>query len=189
MTFGNVSMDDRERRWAQMMQAAVAGDRAVYEQLLRELAPAIRIVIRRRLTGFGLSTDESEDVVQETLLAVHLKRQTWRTGDPLGPWLWTIARNKLIDHLRRRGRRVELPIEDFAETLPAVEGRPGTDAADVERHLARLPEKQRTILQAIAVDGASIGEAANRMSMTPGAVRVGLHRAFASLAAQLRKDE
>ncbi|WP_029003161.1 sigma-70 family RNA polymerase sigma factor [Azorhizobium doebereinerae] len=182
-------MDERERRWTQMMLAAHAGDRSAYEQLLREIAPAVRVVVRRRFASFGMATHDAEDVVQDTLLAVHLKRQTWRTTDPLGPWLWTIARNKLVDHLRRRGRRVEVPIEDFAETLSAPEERPGADAADVERHLALLPEKQRAVLKAVAVDGASIGDTARHMGMTAGAVRVALHRAFAGLAARLRADD
>lgn len=181
-------MDDRERRWAQWMRAALAGDGAAYERLLREIAPAIRVVVRRRLARLGAAEAESEDIVQETLLAVHLKRQSWRTGDPLSPWLWTIARNKMIDHLRRRGRRIEVPVEDFAEILAAPEERPGTAAADVERHLALLPEKQRDVLRAVAVDGQSIGEAAQRMEMTQGAVRVALHRAFAGLSARLRSD-
>lgn len=172
-----------------MMQAALAGDQLAYDRLLRELAPAIRAVARRRFASMGVSASESEDVVQETLLAIHLKRHTWRTGDPLGPWLWTIARNKLVDHMRRRGRRIEVPIEDFAEILPAANERPATDAADVDRHLALLPEKQRAILKAVAVEGASIGEAAARMRMTPGAVRVALHRGFARLAEKLRADE
>ncbi|QRG05758.1 sigma-70 family RNA polymerase sigma factor [Xanthobacter dioxanivorans] len=182
-------MDDREQRWAQMMQAALAGDQPAYEQLLREMAPAVRAVVRRRLSRLGAPTGETEDVVQETLLAVHLKRHTWRSADPIGPWLWTIARNKLVDHLRRRGRRVEVPVENFADILPAPEERPDTAAADVQRHLALLPEKQQAVLRAVAVDGASIGETAERMRMTPGAVRVALHRAFASLATLLRTDE
>lgn len=182
-------MNDRERGWALMMQAALAGDQQAYERLLRELAPAIRAVARRRFAAMGVSASESEDVVQETLLAIHLKRQTWRTEDPFGPWLWTIARNKLIDHMRRRGRRIEVSIDDFAEILPADEERPGTDSADVERHLAMLPEKQRSILRAVAVEGSSIGETARRMSMTPGAVRVALHRGFSRLAEKLRSDE
>ncbi|MFK8252980.1 sigma-70 family RNA polymerase sigma factor [Ancylobacter terrae] len=181
-------MDDRERRWAQWMQAALAGDGAAYERLLRELAPAIRLVVQRRLSTLGAPAAECEDIVQETLLAVHLKRQSWRSGDPLGPWLWTIARNKMVDHLRRRGRRAEVPVEDFAEVLAAPEERPGTDAADVERHLALLPAKQGAVLKAVAIEGASIGETAQRLKMTPGAVRVALHRAFASLSARLRSE-
>ena len=182
-------MDDREQRWMQLMQAALGGDQPAYQRLLREIAPAIRSVVGRRLWRMGAPTGESEDVVQETLLAVHLKRHTWRVGDPLGPWLRTIARNKLIDHLRRRGRRVEVPVEDFAEMLAAPEERPGTEAEDVERHLALLPDKQRSVIRSIAVDGASVGETAERMKMAPGAVRVTLHRAFASLSARLKADE
>lgn len=181
-------MDDREQRWAHLMRSALAGDGPAYEQLLREIAPALRTVVRRRLTRLGLSTSETEDVVQETLLAVHLKRQTWRSEDPLGPWLWTIARNKLVDHLRRRGRRVELPVDDFAEFLPAPEERPDSAAPEVERHLAQLPQKQQAILRTVAVEGLSVAEAAERMRMTPGAVRVALHRAFASLAARLKEE-
>lgn len=179
-------MDDRERRWMQMMQAALAGDQLAYERLLREVAPVIRAVVHRRLASFGAPTGESEDVVQETLLAVHLKRHTWRTGDPLGPWLRVIARNKLIDHLRRRGRRAEVPVEDFAELLAAPEERPTVDSPEVERHLAMLPDKQRSVLRAIAVDGMPVEETARQLRMTEGAVRVTLHRAFASLSARIK---
>ncbi|TCT06525.1 sigma-70 family RNA polymerase sigma factor [Aquabacter spiritensis] len=181
-------MDDRERRWSRDMQAALGGDGVAYDRLLREIAPAIRRVVQRRLSALGAPASDCEDIVQETLLAVHLKRQSWRSGDPLSPWLWTIARNKMIDHLRRRGRRVEVPVEDFADLLAAPEERPGTEAEEVARHLARLPDKQRDVLQAVAVEGASIGETAARLKMTPGAVRVALHRAFASLSARLRSD-
>lgn len=182
-------MIDREQAWASLMLRALAGDQPAYRQLLGELAPVLRATTRRRLAAMGLPPEECEDVVQETLLAIHLKRHTWRTADPFGPWLFTVARNKLIDHLRRRGRRIEIPIEDFAEVLAAAEERPGTDSAEVERHLAELPAKQRAILKAIAVEGASIGEAAEKLAMTPGAVRVALHRGFASLAARLRRIE
>ncbi|OYX85990.1 MAG: RNA polymerase subunit sigma [Azorhizobium sp. 32-67-21] len=182
-------MDEREERWAQMMRSALAGDRGVYERLLREITPVLRAAAHRRFLSLGLPAAESEDVVQETLLALHLKRQTWRSTEPLGPWLWTIARNKFIDHLRRRGRRVDLPIEDFAEVIAAPQERPGTDADDVERHLARLPDRQRDVLKSVAVEGASIGEAAQALKMTQGAVRVALHRAFATLSAHLRQEK
>ncbi|SHF53349.1 RNA polymerase sigma-70 factor, ECF subfamily [Kaistia soli DSM 19436] len=182
-------MIDREEAWASLMRSALAGDQAAYESLLRELAPALRASVRRRLAGMGQSVDACEDIVQETLLAIHLKRHTWRTSDPFGPWLFTVARNKLIDHVRKRGRRIEIPIEDFADILPAAEERPGTDAADVERHLAELPTKQRAVLRAVAVEGASVAEAARKHGMTPGAVRVALHRGFASLASRLRAQD
>src|SRR5690242_1697017 len=105
-------MIDREEAWASLMRSALAGDQAAYESLLRALAPALRASMRRRLASLGQPPDECEDIVQETLLAIHLKRHTWRVSDPFGPWLFTVARNKLIDHVRKRGRRIEIPIED-----------------------------------------------------------------------------
>ena len=181
--------EQREHRWAMLMRQALAGDEAAYRRLLAEIAPVLRATIARRLAVTGFAGGESEDVVQETLLAIHLKRQTWRSDEPFSPWLFTVARNKLVDHLRRRGRRIEVPIEDFAEILPSETERPAADSAEVERHLAALPEKQRTILKAIAVEGSTAGEAAARFGMTPVAVRVTLHRAFAALAARLRNED
>ncbi len=57
--------------------------------------------------------------MQETLLAIHQKRHTWREDMPVRPWLYAIVRYKVVDAFRARGRRVQVPIEDFAEVLPA----------------------------------------------------------------------
>jgi RNA polymerase sigma-70 factor, ECF subfamily len=69
------------------------------------------------------------------LLAIHLKRHTWDAAAPLGPWVRAIARNKLIDALRRRGRRVEIPIDDFADFLPDTTEQPSGIVGDVARNL------------------------------------------------------
>src|SRR3954466_16262161 len=100
------------------MRAALAGDAAAYKRLLGAVAPVLRANARRALARAGQPIDQSEDIVQDILLAVHLKRHTWDVDAPLAPWLFAIARNKLIDALRRRGRRVFVDIEDFAEVLP-----------------------------------------------------------------------
>src|ERR1700750_1087264 len=100
------------------MRSATAGDTAAYHRLLSVVAPALRAAARRGLLRAGQPPDQAEDIVQEILLTVHLKRHTWDPTAPFAPWLFTIARNKLIDALRRRGRRVFVNIDDFAETLP-----------------------------------------------------------------------
>ena len=127
--------------------------------------------------------------MQENLLAIHLKRQSWDEEAPFGPWLRAIARHKMIDALRRRGRRITLPVDDFSEILADGGAEPDMLAADVGRHLEFLPPGQRTIVQAIAIDGASIADAAARFSMTTGAVRVALHRGLSALARKFRTEE
>src|SRR4051812_43936867 len=99
------------------MRAAMNGDTTAYDRLLSDLALALRAGARRGLARAGRPAEDAEDVVQETLLAIHLKRHTWDPSLPFGPWVRAIARNKLIDALRRRGHRFHVPIEDFEETL------------------------------------------------------------------------
>jgi RNA polymerase sigma-70 factor, ECF subfamily len=178
-----------ENQWATLLRAANAGDAEAYRQLLLELTPVLRAFARKGLAGAGLADTDAEDIVQETLLAIHLKRQSWDQAAPVSPWIWAIARHKSIDILRRRGRRVHLPVEDFSEMLASEEEEPDRLIAGVDRHLETLSPGQRSVLRAIAIDGASIGEAAERLSMTPGAVRVALHRGLTALAARFNAEE
>jgi len=181
--------EEQEKQWALLMRAGNAGDSDSYRRLLLLLTPVLRANARRGLAPAGLADTDAEDVVQETLLAIHLKRQSWDEEAPFGPWLRAIARHKMIDVLRRRGRRTTVPIDDFSEVLADGDAEPDMLVADVGRHLKCLPPGQRTIVQAIAVDGASIADAAARFSMTTGAVRVALHRGLSALARKFRTDE
>jgi RNA polymerase sigma-70 factor (ECF subfamily) len=181
--------EEQEKQWALLMRAGNAGDGDSYRRLLLLLTPVLRANARRGLAPAGMADTDAEDVVQETLLAIHLKRQSWDEEAPFGPWLRAIARHKMIDALRRRGRRITLPVDDFSEILADGGAEPDMLAADVGRHLEFLPPGQRTIVQAIAIDGASIADAAARFSMTTGAVRVALHRGLSALARKFRTEE
>src|ERR1700740_2513604 len=101
------------------MRLAISGDCAAYHRLLKAVTPVLRAGARRGLARAGQPVDQSEDVVQDILLAVHLKRHTWDANAPFAPWLFAIARNKLVRACPRRGRRVFLNIDDFAETIPS----------------------------------------------------------------------
>lgn len=178
-------MKEREIQWATWMLAAIEGDGGAYNRLLHDLAAVLRPVVRRGLVRAGREVIESEDIVQDVLLAVHLKRHTWDTTLPIGPWVHTIARHKLIDALRRHGSRYDLPIELFSETLPAPDNGPSVSERDMEKYLGLLPASQSAVVKSIAVEGASINEAAAQLKMTEGAVRVALHRGLATLAKKL----
>jgi RNA polymerase sigma-70 factor (ECF subfamily) len=169
------------------MRLALDGDQAAYRRLLSAVAERLRMQVRGRLARWGASDVEPEDVVQETLLAIHLKRHTWDRVERFEPWLAAVARNKLIDALRRRGRRVELPIEDFAESLADTRGGDEANTLDVSRLLAQLPDRQQQIVQLISVEGQDVRTVAQRLRMTEVNVRVSLHRSLKALAALYRK--
>lgn len=175
-------MSQRQFEWAVWMRAANAGDAAAYDRLLHDLAKALRPIARRGLARGGANIADSEDIVQEVLLAVHLKRHTWDAAQPIGPWIRAIAHHKIVDALRRRGSRFDLPIDELSETIPAADEALPLPERDVDRCLELLPAGQRLVVRTIAVEGVSIGQAAARLNMTQGAVRVALHRGLAALA-------
>jgi RNA polymerase sigma-70 factor (ECF subfamily) len=170
------------------MRQAISGDDAAYHRLLKAVTPVLRAGARRGLARAGQPVDQSEDIVQDILLAVHLKRHTWDANAPFAPWLFAIARNKLIDALRRRGRRIFVNVDDFAETIPDEPAAETVSANEIAGLLQTLPARQREVLQSISVESASIKDTAAKFAMSEGAVRVALHRALASLTAKVRED-
>jgi RNA polymerase sigma-70 factor, ECF subfamily len=173
-----------EQELARLMRAANAGDERAYGAFLQRAACLVRGFARRKVTGGGI---DPEDIVQETLLAVHLKRHTWRDDLPVRPWLYAIARYKLIDAFRRRGYRMEVEIGDIAENF--AEPEPETASArDIGRALEGLTPGQRSVVAAVSVDGHSISATAKRLGMSETAVRVALHRGLAAIARRFGQD-
>lgn len=181
-------MREHEEEWAALMRRGNAGDDGAYRQLLGAVTPILRAVARRGLARAGQPIDQSEDIVQDTLLAVHLKRHTWDPEALFSPWLFAIARNKLVDALRRRGWRVFVNIDDFTETIASEPVAETVPVSELIAHLEGLPRRQRDVLQSITLESISIKATAAKFAMSEGAVRVALHRGLTNLAAKLRKE-
>jgi RNA polymerase sigma-70 factor (ECF subfamily) len=167
-----------EAELSRLMRAAIAGDERAYADFLHRTAALVRGFARRRIVQGGV---DPEDVVQETLLAIHVKRHTWRHDAPVLPWVYAIARFKLIDAFRRRGRRIEIEIDDIAETLAEPEAETVSER-DINRALDSLSPAQRSVVSAVSVEGRSIGETAAKFGISETAVRVSLHRGLAAIA-------
>jgi RNA polymerase sigma-70 factor (ECF subfamily) len=174
-------MHDRQADWTRLLRAANGGDAQAYKAFLHAVTPVLRGVVRAR--SGGLPPDDCEDVVQEVLLAIHLKRHTWREDEPAAPWCYAIARHKVVDAFRRRGRRVHMPLEDFAEILPAAPVADPTERNDIERVIDHLEPRAAQLVRAIGLEGHSIAETGDLLDMSEGAVRVMLHRSLKKLAA------
>jgi RNA polymerase sigma-70 factor (ECF subfamily) len=170
------------------MRAAARGDAAAYRQALEQLAPWLRAIARRGLARVGHGTEDAEDIVQDTMLAIHLKWQTWDTAKPFEPWVRAVARHKLIDHLRRRGDHVTIPIDDVLEILEAQESPSDMDIHGPNGMLQALEPRQRSIVEMISIEGRSAREVGTRLGLSEGTVRVALHRALKSLAAKFRDE-
>ena len=182
------SLKPNEEQFSVWMRAANRGDQEAYRQCLSALLPVLRGVAARSLSRAGVGVADVEDLVQEIIVTIHLRRHTWDEDARFLPWMHGIARHKIIDALRRRGRRMEVPLDDFGDIFEAPAGRQTLGEADVGRFLGKLADGQRKIVTAISVEGLSIREAAQRFGMSEGAARVTLHRGLKSLARLYRSE-
>lgn len=93
------------------------------------------------------------------------------------------AGRRNFTHLCAGAARIDLPIETFAETLPAPAGPDPTDEADALRVIEQFDDRSARIVMAIGLEGLSVAEVGALMGMTETAFRVRLHRAMERLAA------
>ena len=183
-------MQQTEEPLATLLKAANAGDGPCYARFLHAVAPIVRGIVRAR--GRSLPPDQHEDIVQDVLLGLHLKRHSWDSSQPVRPWIYAITRYKVIDAFRRRGVAIHLPIEDFSEVLATEPGADQMTARDdqreVEHLLGQLDPRSAEVVRAISLREESPIAVGERLNMTPGNLRLTLHRAMKRLATLGRKD-
>jgi RNA polymerase sigma-70 factor (ECF subfamily) len=171
-----------DRDWSALMALSQDGDQQAYRRLLEAVTPYLRALARRR----GLSPDEVEDAVQDGLLTLHAIRHTYDPSRPFGPWLQAVARHRLVDRLRRRGRiqarETELT-EAHVTSVPDetnMESRAG-DVGRLHSAIAELPQGQRQAVELLRLKEMSLKEAAASSGQSETALKVALHRAVKRL--------
>lgn len=179
-------MVGEEARLKALMLAGLKGDDQAHKALLKEVAGHLRAYFRARLRH---NPEEAEDLVQETLIAVHTRRDTYDPSYPVTAWIYAIARYRLIDLVRRKARRgVSIPIDD----APEVGQPPEADAAiakrDLTRLLDKLPDKQREAIRLVKLDGVSVKDAAIQLGLGESDVKVSAHRGLKALTALISRE-
>jgi RNA polymerase sigma-70 factor (ECF subfamily) len=165
-----------------LMTDGLDGNAGAHQTLLRLLVPLLRGYYRGRANG---SADDIEDLVQETLIAVHTRRGTYDRERPFTGWLFAIARYKMIDHFRR-GRRLQ-PIDGLEDILVAEAFEEAASARiDLDVLLEMLPTKQARVIRATRIEGLSVAEAAAADGIGESDVKVSVHRGLKSLMARIQ---
>ncbi len=166
------------------------GDEAAYRQVLSAMASRCRAFLRRR--GM-VSTEELEDLVQETLVAIHVYRDSHDPLVPVSAWALAICRHKLIDHWRRRGRQSSLldPWDEDVHSDVAADPQVDHDAAgrDLQHLLSALPAKHRRAIELTKLQGLSVAEAALQIGCSESVVKVHVHRGLQRLMLLAQSDE
>jgi RNA polymerase sigma-70 factor (ECF subfamily) len=174
---------EQEQDLGRLMRLAQAGDRAAYESLLRSLADTVRGLAMRRLPP-----DSVEDGIQNVLLAVHRARHTYDPSRPFAPWFWALAGHCLTDTWRKvqRTARREITQADLGDHAGPDEADDGADErAAVRAAVARLPARQRRVVELMKLEQRSVREVALILGMSESAVKVTAHRAYKKLRREL----
>ena len=179
-------MTDREAHLQSLMLRGLNGDAGAWRVLLTDLGAHLRPFFARRLFDGGA---DAEDLVQETLIAIHAKRTTWDRNQAFSGWAYAIARHKLIDHLRRRGRRPTHPLEEASELFADHTVEDGATSADLSRCLSVLPARQRRLIEDVRLRGLTVAEAAANHGYSVTAAKVSIHRSMKSLNARYATAE
>jgi RNA polymerase sigma-70 factor (ECF subfamily) len=152
---------------ADLVRAAQAGDVGSFERLYARYAPVVHSILLGRLPAV-----DADDVTQNVFITAYTKLSALREPAAFAGWIARIARNAAEDHRRSVHEVVELDVEYAARATQA-------DAAECAQALAAiraLPEAYRDTLMLRLVEGMSGPEIAERTGLTPGSVRVNLHR-------------
>lgn len=169
-----------------LMLAGLAGDARAHQQLLAAAASRLRNYFGRRL---GTDAPDVEDLVQETLIVIHERRESYNPMLPFTAWLHAIAKYKLVDHYRRAGVRRYAGLDDIGDLIAQDGFGPALAAVDIDRMLGQLPRKQREAIQLTRLEGYSVTEASGMTGQSASGIKIGVHRGLRKLINQVRGND
>jgi RNA polymerase sigma-70 factor (ECF subfamily) len=169
-----------------LMEAYVSGDPDAFRRLFRLLAPSMHAFFAR-----AVGSPAADDLLQTTFLKLHAARASWRSGERLRPWAFTIAARVRLDWLRRNGRRADHEVDDELDGDAVPDPSPGADpgaaalekerAGQVRAALEQLPEPQRVVVHLHRFEEMGFAEIGKVLGITEGSARVRAFRAYARL--------
>ena len=172
-----------ESTLAQLMRQSQDGDKRAYTVLLDECANWLQRYYSRRVPPH-----QQDDLVQEVLMAIHNKRDTWDASRAFLPWLAAIARYRWVDHLRKVYRTEADQLEDWDAAEESSE-EAVLARLSLERLFVKLPEKQAEVIEMVKIEGLSIQEASARSGQSESLVKVNIHRGLKKLSTLIEKAE
>ena len=121
-------------------------------------------------------------------ITLHTRRHTYDRSQLLTPWVYAVARYRLVDYLRRTKASIrDVPIEEATEVFADDDATAVDSGLDLVKLMAQLTPKARQAIQFVKLDGLSVSEAATRAGMSQSAIKVSVHRGLRALALLARE--
>jgi RNA polymerase sigma-70 factor (ECF subfamily) len=180
--------EQRDQDLARLMELAQKGDSEAYKVLLKQC----QVIIKAYLTVRLGSAPALEDLVQETLIAIHKAKHTYDPRRNFGSWMITIAKYKYIDHIRKWQKQAskETVDEEVLNNLIAHSDQTGQGDelnTQLQSALSSLPEKQNLTVTLLKIEGLSVKEVSEKTGLSEANVKVTAHRAYKILRKKLRE--
>jgi RNA polymerase sigma-70 factor, ECF subfamily len=181
---GEIPIDDRKLR--DLMTRYQNADAAALEELVPHISPPLLRYFGRS----GIGRSDAEDLLQDCWIRIHRSRHTYRSSEPVMPWIYAIARHTRLDAYRKQRRLEsrEVLVPSIPERLQQVVPETLSEEDQFARLVANLPDAQREVIVMLKVAGMSLEEVARATASTPGAVKQKAHRAYTALRRALGKD-
>lgn len=175
------SVDQRSAPLDLAMERYADGDDRAFEYLFRELSPRVRAFLQRMSSRGNVA----EDLTQETFLRMHRARGSFARGRAVLPWVYAIARNCYLDHVRANSRlRANADVDTIdelttgPETNAEEEISARRDAERVQRTLAKMTPARREAFVLLRYEGLSVAAAAQVLGISESAVKVRAFHAY-----------
>lgn len=159
-----------------------AGEVDAFEKLYRRHAPAIFGLVLRMLQNRA----DAEDLLQEIFLQAYDKLPTFEGRSAFGTWLYRMAVNRCLDHLRSRGAKERSRTDPLTPSLPAALFPGGTRRLELERAIGELPPSSRAAFLLHDVEGYDHKEVGEMLGIAVGTSKSLVHRARTKLRARLK---
>lgn len=164
-----------------LMRESQNGNSECYRQLLVRIQKMMASFIENSFRRLGLSAlGGQEDVIQEVLLAIHTKRSNYDPSQYFLPWMYAIARYKIIDYFRKHRNHLNksVSLNDEIQNIDVMMTC-GVDARlDLANLFKVLSEKQQTVLRLMKLEGLSISEVSKKTGYSASDIKVTVHRAL-----------
>ena len=166
----------------ELIRAISRGDRGALRELYERHAPWLLVRLSRR----GADGPLSEEVVQDTFLAVWRNPRSYSGSGEVAAWIWGIGIRRLIDRLRQHRKSVPLSAQR-EDVIVSAEDQVllGIEFGDLAGALGRLSPELRAVVQATVLDGLTTKEAARLLGIPSGTVKTRMMRARARLREEL----
>ncbi len=173
----------------QLVALALTGDDTAFEHLFTRYREAIRQLLLLRAG----SADDADDLLQETFIKVYLHLDRYNPTYTFGQWVYTIARNTFIDHIRRRQEELSI---DERFTVPASSNPTPEESvirlqlrSQIEHYLETLPPRYNRLIRMRFLEEYSYEEIAEKLSLPLGTVKTQIHRARERMCELIRRGD